>query len=129
MGAISVDDHLGSSNQTQIFVADIRERIEELKAAIREAQQNGGQLGEDEGQEYIALVEFLAEGHRVTGHEEFRIVPDESFEEHTREELREIYGEAPIDALGTYVDWERLANAYQQDWRQVDFGDDLVWVR
>lgn len=130
MGVISTDDFLSGSGQTSLMPADINDRIEFLKAEIREAQQNGEEPDDDAVAECDALIGFRADVESRGGglFETARIVPDDLFEHYVEDYAVEI---GLVDeSMTSYVDWEKFGDAHKGDgWMALDFGDDLVYVK
>jgi len=129
MAYIAADDFT-TTGQTGIFPADVNERIEYLKKTIREAQQDGDEPFDEDVQEYDELIAFRAEVEQATGadFDTATIVPDEQFEDYAREYAEEA-ALADINFLVPFVKWDKFADSLKADYRRLDFGDDLVWVR
>lgn len=127
MGNITVNDYI-SDTDTVVYPGDVDSRIEELKKKIREAQQDGGDPSAEDEDELAALIDFRDDAQRETGKpfNEITIVPEDTFEDFAEQEAREIEN---IDFLAPFVDWERYGQHLQQDYRALDFGDDLVFIR
>lgn len=128
MAAISVDDYITRGDS--VIVPDgINKRIETLKALLREAEQEGDEPFVEDVAEYEALVGFREDVGIATGGKDFEsvtIVPDELFDDYARDYAYEI---SEIDFLAPFVDWEKFADSLKQDYKPINFGDDLVHVR
>ncbi len=128
MGAITVDDFV-SRGQNEIFVSDINDRIETLKRQVREAQQDGGEPFVEDEDELAALVEFRDRVQAETGNhfDEATIVPEDLFEDHAKDWA---HGIGDFEFLDPYVNWEKFADDLKGErYIELDFGDDLVYVR
>lgn len=130
MAIISIDDYR-SQAFSEIFARDIEEHIEALKKTIREAQQDDEEPNDDEVKECDALIEFRDRAVAETGKdfEQVAIVPDDDFEDFLREQALE-NADVSVD-LARHVNWSAVADEARAtiDWRPIDFGDDLVYVR
>lgn len=128
--AIGTDDYR-TSDSNEVFAGDIEERIETLRRNLREAQQEGEEPDVDEVEECNALVGFRDNVSLTLGKEfaQVAIVPDEDFEDFLKEQAIEI-GDVSVD-LSSFVEWDAVAERQRAsgDWRQFDFGDELVYVR
>lgn len=125
---ISVDDFL-RTNDTVLLPSAVNDRIDERKAAIREAQQDGLEPVEEDVAEANQLIDFRDEVQRITDDhfDSATIVPDDLFADHIREWAEEAYAVAPD--IGIYVDWTRFAAGQYERFQQADFGNDVVWVQ
>lgn len=127
MGDITVGDYV-SQSQHEISASDINDRIEALKATIRECQQDNQEPDEDDERELAALIEFRDEVQRTTGNhfDEATIVPEDEFRDWARDWA---HGIGDFEFLDKYVRWKEFAEDLRGDYTALDFGDDLVYVR
>lgn len=128
MGAITASSYI-RRGQHQFFGHDVNGRIEELKTAIREAQQEDVEPETDMVEELDALIEFRDRVQAETGKTFGRatIVPEDEFEEFARDWA---HGTGEIGFLDRYVAWEKFAAGLMEEhYIQFDFGDDLVYVK
>lgn len=128
MGAITASSYIGR-NQHEIFAHEINGRIEELKTAIREAQQEGAEPDLDMAEELDALIEFRGRVRIETGmaFDRATIVPEDEFEDFARDWA---HGTGEIEFLDRYVAWKQFADDLRDEhYIQLDFGDDVVYVK
>lgn len=126
--AISLDDFL-LAGDTQVSGCCITARIDELTGEIRERLDEGSVLDDDLIAEKEQLIAFRDDVERVTDNhfDEATIVPADLFTDHIREMAEE--NEDVSSTIADYVDWERFAADCKGDYRRLDFGDDVVYVR
>lgn len=126
---ITVDDFLGVDDH-ELYATDLNESIAAFQADISEAQLDDGEPDPDDVAAHEQLVAFRDEVERLTGNhfDSATIVPDEHFEDFARGWGEEAY-DVTADGIGDYVDWGRFADDLKGQYQQVDFGDDLVWVK
>jgi long-subunit acyl-CoA synthetase (AMP-forming) len=126
--AIFIDDFI-PADDTQVAGSDITARIDELTSEIREQLDEGNEADEDLVAEKEQLIAFRDDVERVTDNhfDEATIVPANRFTDLMREWAEENHEVSP--ALADYVNWKRFAGDCKGDYRRLDFGDDVVYVR
>jgi hypothetical protein len=89
-------------------------------------------LGDEEGEEMVALLELEKEGADYFADWAYgeTLVADDYFEQYA-EELADDLGLLPKEAAWpcSYIDWERAAEALKMDYISIEFGDVTYWGR
>jgi len=133
-----------SNTEDVIDSRDVIARIEELREAWAESTGDDPAdyalsgddwkvgLGEDEGEEIVALLALAADaGQYSPGWEHGEtLVRDSYFEEYARELAEEIGAINPDAAWpATCIDWEQAARELLIDYGSVDFDGVTYWIR
>jgi hypothetical protein len=138
------------SNSADIIdVRDVIARVEELREAwsdetgesFEDFDLSGDDLrvglGDEDGAELETLTELLDELRGHGGDEQWQgdwfpvtLIRDSYFEDYARE-LAEDIGAVPTDYSwpASHIDWEAAADALQQDYTTVEYGDVTYWYQ
>ena len=132
-----------SDTADYIDVRDVIERVEELQAARTEYDEHHGTPGawakidDGEPQELQTLTDLLAELKGNGGDHEWEgawypigLIRDSYFEDYARE-LAEDCGAISRNSAWPlqHIDWKAAAEALQQDYMMVDYGQSTYWYR
>lgn len=91
------------------------------------------EANENDAEELRALLALQdeAEGYAPDWQHGACLISDHYFENYARDMAEDIHGRAIRDASWPFdcIDWEQAAEALQQDYTAVEYGDVTYWVR
>jgi hypothetical protein len=120
-------------------VRDVIKRVEELRKLIAAyaEKMDDWQANADNVEELERLEALLGELKGCGGDHEWRgawypvtLIRDDYFETYAREFAEDIGAVGKHNTWPTnHIDWKAAAEALQQDYTQVDFGESTYWYR
>lgn len=118
------------NSQDMLYSLDIEARIAELEALKSEDPDSFNDYDDQDELDALYKLKEEAEGYARDWEYGEYLIRDSYFEEYA-EQLADDIG--AIDQTAgwplTYIDWERAAEALQQDYTAVDYGGVIYWVR